>query len=123
MERLYKEKLRVFNEYNNVCNAIKQMLIATVEDNYIRTLRHTVFGYINFHPIQTTNHCYSEYSNINTYKLTENNKFVRSLYDISQPFESWVATIKDGIDFATAWGSHKNKLRNFYDKILYQIWR
>ena len=51
------------------------------------------------------NHLYVEYNDTTPFQLTEKEKNVRSLYDITQTFESWVATTEDGFDFATTGGA------------------
>ena len=46
-----------------------------------------------------------EYGDITAFQLTKNDKIVCSLYDVTQLFESWVAKVEDGLDFATAVGT------------------
>ena len=75
------------------------MLIRTVEYKYIFTLRNNIFDYINVIPIDVMNYLYAGYGDITTYKLTENDKIIRSLYDITQQFESCVETNEDKFDF------------------------
>ena len=70
---------------------MKQLLIVTVE----------IFDYIDINPIDVMNHFYSAYGYINDFQLTKNDKIVRSLYDVTQPFESWAAQVEYGVDFAT----------------------
>ena len=52
------------------------MLLVTVEDKYIHTLRHYIFDYINVNPIEIVNHLYAEYGDITAYiSLYTNNVF------------------------------------------------
>ena len=59
------------------------------------------------------NNFYAEYRDVTAFQFTENDKTECSLYDVFQPFESWVATVEDGVDFVTTGGTPYTPEQNY----------
>ena len=78
------------------------MLLSTVDEIFIRSLRHKYVGY----GLTTTNtildHLYATYANISSIYLQENDAVFRTLYDIYQPIETLFDRVKNCGDYAAA---------------------
>ena len=57
---------RLYKQYDTADKALKQILIGTVDEMFIRSLRHRYIGYANVTTLQILTHLYSTYAHINT---------------------------------------------------------
>ena len=105
LERRHKENRRIFNEYSNVGTALKKQLIESVEDTYMRTMRHNVYGFAGTTVMQLLGHLYDAYGGITSTELAANDARLRTQVDISQPFEIFLAQVEDSIEYAEAGGT------------------
>ena len=105
MERRHKENRRIFNEYSNVGKALKKQLIEAVNDTYLRTMRHNVYGFAGTTVLQLLAHLYDAYGGITSTELTANDARLRTQVSITQPFEIFLAQVEDSIEYAEAGGT------------------
>jgi hypothetical protein len=74
----YNNNLRVFRLYNNVQNALKQQLLAAIDDIYVRTLCNMHTGYTRVTVLQILTHLYTTYGRLTPMAMQENDRTFRS---------------------------------------------
>jgi hypothetical protein len=74
----YTDRLRVYRLCDNVQNALKQQLLAAVDDISVRILRNTHTGYAGVTVIQILEHLYRTYGLLTPMAMTENDKAFRT---------------------------------------------
>ena len=102
IERTHKEAKRLYQEFVAVGNALKQQLISSIDETYLRGLRHNIYGYMNVSVLQMLTYLYENYGDIEPGDLTENNKRFSAPYDASAPIETLWEQIEEAIAFAGA---------------------
>ena len=100
----YNDRLHVYRTYNNVQNALKQQLLAAVDDIYVRTLRNTHTGYARVTTLELLTHLYKVYGRLTPMALQDNDNRFRQAYNPAEPFEMLVQQIEDAQAFAAAGG-------------------
>ena len=100
----YTDKLNTYRTYNNVQNALKQQLLASVDDIYVRTLRNVHTGYARVTTLQILSHLYQVYGRLTPMAMQENDTRFRQAYNPSEPFELLIQQIEDAQAFAAAGG-------------------
>ena len=70
----HAEDTNIFTEYKNTDKAVRQLLLASTEKLYVRSLRHTYIGYGKTNTRALLDHLYSTYANISAPALQDNNK-------------------------------------------------
>ena len=98
----HREFTKIFTEYKNTDKALRQLLLASTDKLYVRSLRHKFIGYG-----KTTNrallyHLYSTYPNISASALQDNEKRLCAPYDSNQPFETQIDQVENAVDYASA---------------------
>ena len=73
-----------------------KILIASINEAYIRSLRDKYIGQTNVTTLQMLTHLY------NCYDLKENDKRFKQQWDTNQPFEVLIDQIEDAINYAAA---------------------
>jgi hypothetical protein len=96
------ENIKIFRTYNNVQSALKQQILAAVEDIYVRTLRNTHTGYTMVTTLQLLTHLYTTYGQLTPMAMQENDRQFRSAYNPAEPFEMLVQQIEMAQSFAAA---------------------
>ena len=83
-------------------NVFKQQLISTVEEIYLRGMRHNIYGYMNVSVLQMLRYLYENHRDIKPGDLAENNKRFSTLYNVSTPIKNLWKQIEEAIAFAGA---------------------
>jgi hypothetical protein len=96
------ENIKLFRTYNNVQSALKQQILAAVDDIYVRTLHNTNTGYAMVMTLQILTHLYTTYGKLTPMAMQENNRHFRNPYNPAKPFEMLVQQIEEAQDFAAA---------------------
>ena len=90
----------LFNKYDCTGEALRQILLTTVDKMYIRSLRHKYVGY----SLKTTrtilDHLYKTYASISSADLQENDAVFRTPYDINKPIETLFGRVENCGDYA-----------------------
>ena len=73
--------------------ALHQLLLASTDELYVRSLRHKYIGYWKKTTRALLDHLYSTYANISTSDLQGNDKRLRASYDINQPFNTLIGQV------------------------------
>jgi hypothetical protein len=89
--RLHGEATQVYRTYNNVDQAIKNLLIEAFNDEYRNALSDEIFGYANCTSLQILTHLLTYYAMIAPSELTQNYERLNTPYDPNQPIEAFSA--------------------------------
>ena len=92
----------LFNEYDRTKKALRKILLSTVDEMFIRSLRHKYVGYGLTTTRAIPDHLYTTYANISSAHLQENEAVFRTPYDINQPIESLFDRVGNCGDYAAA---------------------
>jgi hypothetical protein len=96
------ENIKLLRTYNNVQSALKQQLLAAVDDIYVRTLCNTHTAYAMLTTLQILTHLYTTYGKLTPMAMQENDRQFPTAYNPAKPFEMLVQQIKDAQDSAAA---------------------
>jgi hypothetical protein len=88
------ENVKIFRTYNNVQSALKQQILAAVDNIYVRTLRNTHTGYMMVTTLQILTHLYTTYGQLTPMAMQENDSHFRTAYNPAKPFEMLVQQIE-----------------------------
>ena len=109
----------LFNKYDCTDKALRQILLSTVDEIFIRSLRHKYVGYGLTTTRAILDHFYTTYANISYKYLQENDAVFRIPHDINQPIESLFDRFENCGDYAAA-GNTPYSLEQVID-IAFQI--
>ena len=84
----------VFNEYDRTNKALHQMLIATVNKMFIRSLHHRYVGYSTTTTLTILYHLYVTYAEISSADLQDNDARLQSPYDANLNIEALINQLK-----------------------------
>ncbi len=104
-ERVHKELLRIWNLYHDTDKALKQQLLSTVENVYLRALSNRHTGYANITTLQLLQHLLRVHGRITAHDLEENFIRFKKPWDPNSPYETLIEQMDDAVDFANAGGS------------------
>ena len=82
--------------------ALKSLLIAAVDEAYIRSLWYRYIGYANITTKEMLAHLYLAYAKISDGELEDNDKRMRADYDMNQPMEVLIKQTDNAVDIAAA---------------------
>jgi hypothetical protein len=92
----------MWKEYLSTDKALKQQLLAAIDDIYYRSLRNRITGYANVTTLTILRHLYDTYGNISPTDLIDNDTRMKAPYDPSQPIELLFDQFDDAIELAAA---------------------
>jgi hypothetical protein len=98
--RANKEKLRQYDEYNAVMQALRKQIIDTVEEKYIMSLRNKYTRYNSVHPKDLLKYLFDTYGKITPEDVIEYEKKFTESWDGDEAFEIIIERINNCIDFA-----------------------
>ena len=102
IRRQHKDQFDEFQTYQQTDRTLKTILIVSIDEAYIRSLRDKYIGYTNVTTLQMLTHLYKSYARISQFDLKENDKRFKQQWDPNQPFEVLIEQIEDAIDYAAA---------------------
>ena len=102
LETTHKEKLRKWEEYNAVMQALKNQFIEAVDEIYLKSIQDRVTEYTNKNLQDMLQHLYDTYGKITEDKLEQNRQEMNQPYDVTLPIETLFAQIEDCVDFTDA---------------------
>ena len=94
--------IAVFNEYNQTDKAPRKMLIAAVNEMFIRPLRHLYVGYGTTTTHTILDHLYATYVNILSADLQDNDSKIRAPYNANFLIEALINQVKGAVKYAAA---------------------
>jgi hypothetical protein len=87
---------------NNVQSALKQQILAGVDNIYVQTLCNTHTGYTMVTTQQILNHLYTMYGQLMPMAMQENDRHFCNAYNLAEQFEMLVQQIGTAQAFAAA---------------------
>ena len=102
--RIYDTELRVYTEYNNLMNKLKQQIIAAVPEAFIAELREESIGYANKTPLDLLTHLITTYGTMTDEELEANRSLLASPWNPDEPFARFWVRVKDIRSTATNHG-------------------
>jgi hypothetical protein len=102
--RLHLEATQVYRTYQNVDQAIKKLIIESLDDAYLNALSDEIVGYENCTPLQLLTHLLAYYAMIAPTELTQNYERLNTPYDHNLPIEMLFQQIQHAQAFAVAGG-------------------
>ena len=98
----FAQDTALFQRFDNVDKALKQMLIASVDEIFIKSLRNQYVGYGNQTTKQLLSHLYTTYADITVGQLQANDAAMKQPYDVNQPMETLFEQIESAVEYAAA---------------------
>jgi hypothetical protein len=102
--RLHREATQVYRTYHNVDQAIKKLIIKSLNHAYLNALSDEIVGYANCTSLQLLTHLLTYYAMIAPTELTQSYERLNTPYDPNQPIETLFQKIQDARAFAVAGG-------------------
>ena len=91
------EATKIFTEYENTDKALCQLLLASTDELYVRSLRHKYISYGRTTTRALLDHLYSTYAKISASALHDNDNRLRATSKINQPFETLIYQVENAI--------------------------
>ena len=92
----------LFTEYDRTDKALRQLLISSVDETFIRALRQKYIGYSTLTTLDFLSHLYKTYANISPSDLQDNDARLRAPYDANHPIETLVDQVDNAVEYAAA---------------------
>ena len=96
----YHAATTLFNEYYRTDKALWQLLLASVGEMYVRSLRHWYSGYSQTSTQKLLAHLYATYTNISPADLQENDAKLRAPYYANHPVENLFDEMENAVKYA-----------------------
>ena len=92
----------IFTEYDRTDKAIRQVLLASVKELYVRSLCHRYIRYGQMTTRQFLNHLYAIYANISPAELKLNDARLRTPYGTNHPIETLTDQVGAAVKYAAS---------------------
>ena len=96
---------KIFTEYKNTDKALRQLLLASMDKLYFRSLCHKYIGYSKTTTRALLNHLYTTYANISASALKNSDAQIQDPYDKNQPFKTLIDQVENAVDHTSAKGT------------------
>lgn len=106
--RQHKERLKIWKKYLATDLALKNQILSTFDEVYLKGLRNRHVGYQNVSAREMIQHLYLNYGVITPAELDENDARMREPFDSTKPIEELFEQIEDATDYADAAGAPYN---------------
>ena len=93
LSHFHQIELDLFNEYSKTDKALKQILLRTVDELYICSLRNKYVGYQSHTTRDILNHKYTTYKKISSTDLCNNDKAMKTAYETNQSIKLLIEQI------------------------------
>lgn len=98
--RNFEERQRVYNNHNNMDDALKGLIIDAINDPYICELRNKYTGYLGVTTRDLLDHLLDRYGKITPADIETCKKRMNEPIDISQPIDVYFHKVDDCIQYA-----------------------
>jgi len=102
--RLHNENLVKWRNYTNAQQAMKQLIIDSIEPVYLRAIRDRHAGFANVSIIQIYEYLFNTYGKLSPQELMQNQTAIHKAWDPTTPFEVLVDQIEDCQEIAATAG-------------------
>ena len=93
---------KICTEYENTNKALRQLLLASMDEIYVQSLRHKYIGYGKTTTCALLENLYSAYANISASALQDNDARLRDPYNSNQPIDTLINQVESVVDSASA---------------------
>ena len=93
----HKREAKLFHEFNNTDQALKQQLLCAVNEMFTRALKNRYIGYANIITKALLTHLFTTYGKISGNDLRLNNVKMNTTYDVNLPIEVLFDQVEDGM--------------------------
>ena len=97
----HTEAIKIFTKYKNTDKAIRQLLLASIDKLYVRSLRHKYIGYGDTTTQVLLDHLYSTCANISASSFQDNDNRLRAPCNRNQPFKTLINQVENAVDYAS----------------------
>jgi hypothetical protein len=97
----HKAAQKLFNNHNNMSNALKTQIIDAVMDTYLGELRNRYTGYLGITPRALIDHLLTQYGKITASDIANCSTKMEAPMDATRPIDIYFQIIDDRIQFAT----------------------
>ena len=101
----YTELNRIFNQYIAIDLALKSQIIKSVDDLYMKALKHRITGYVNVTTREMANPLYLSYGKMTPQDLQLLDEDMKKPYDPHLPIKNLFEQIENGKDLVEATGA------------------
>ena len=98
----HKNELIIYQNAHTTQAALKQLLLAAVDNTYLLALKDNIIGFANVTIREFMSHLYTTYGNITPAALKDNHNKLTTPYDPTMPIEHLFQQIEEARDFADA---------------------
>jgi hypothetical protein len=98
--RAHLESLRQYTEYDVLMQALRKMIIESVDETYIKSLRNKYTRYNAITPTNMLKHLMDNYGKITPEDIVQNDNRLNEPWDGSEPFENIIERVDECIEFA-----------------------
>ena len=107
MLRIFQEKQQNYNRYRNASTALKNCILNSVDDEYIKTLKKKITWYTIVNPLELSIHLWDTYGEVTIVDLKANEAQMKMQWNPPSLIESLFLQLEEGQSFA-AEGNEKN---------------
>ena len=100
--REHENNLKIWKQYNTVEQALKQQLIASFEDIYLKSISNRHTGFASLTLLRMLQHLYDTYGDLTPTELEDNDERMKAPYDVTAPIETLYDQIEQAFDIAEA---------------------
>ena len=102
--RIFSENQRQYTRYCNAKIALRNCIIKSVDDEYIKVLKHTITRYAKVSPLTILNHLWATYGEVGINDLKANADRMKIPWNPPTPIETLFLQLEVGKDFAKEGG-------------------
>mmetsp|Transcript_6798 Transcript_6798/g.12794 ORF Transcript_6798/g.12794 Transcript_6798/m.12794 type:complete len:345 (-) Transcript_6798:984-2018(-) len=100
--RQHQADVKIWTECQNTDTALKNLLISSVDEQFIKSLHNRNTGYVTSSTWDILNFLYRNYGNITPAQLLENTAKLTEPYNPAEPIENLYTRFDDAMEFAAA---------------------
>jgi hypothetical protein len=93
--RAHTEELRQYTEHDVLMQALRQQIIESVEENYIKALRNKYTRYASLSPSDLLKHLFDNYGKVTSEDIVQNENRLNEPWDGAEAFENIIDRIDE----------------------------
>ena len=96
--RFHTEDLHKWRKFKNINTALKNQLLTSIDDIYVRALKDRHVGYMNQSIRTIMQHLFNNYGNITPLELEDNDTKISTTWDPNSSFDCLIQQVEDSQD-------------------------
>ena len=93
--------MRQWDKYNIIMQALKNQLIAVVDNAYLQSIKDPITEYHSVSLLQVIEYLYDNYGKANKYQKNNNIEQMKEPFNVTTPIELFFQRIQECINFAS----------------------